>query len=274
MIGHFIPHPRTSYPEGHLTRFAALQSEIPELELIDDLRVLAVSWDLVFVDTLPVDVLRRAEPVLRVLHYRGTRLVLIARALNERYLRPDIFDLVLVPGPYEGEAGRVVAPLVLLGPEAPRDIDTLLVPSKGQDNFWWRPIARRTGVAVAGPIARDEISRARVVIGQGGTGVLYETLWSGGRLVCLPSSREQRNRAEAARQAGEAIVVAGGLGQIDRAVQAVLQMEPLGRRPTGVDEAVALAFDTMKPRIWTFALHSGPDGPDVRQPRLPFFVPR
>jgi UDP:flavonoid glycosyltransferase YjiC (YdhE family) len=80
--------------------------------------------------------------------------------------------------------------------------------------------------------------RANVVVCAGGVNSLYEALWAGCRVVCVPQSDEEKVRLIHATRAGEAVVTM--TEGFEEAVSRVRGMVPLGRRPSGVTEAVAM----------------------------------
>ena len=239
-VGHFIPHQPGLMPDGHATRHEALLAVYPDLLLADQYACLQQQWDVMVMDTHPFGRNNEFKVPVEALHEAGTKLVLLARYRGFPTRTPPIFDETVVPGPYEGSLGRVVDPIVILGPDAEATIPVLVVPSFQHPDLLSLfvdiyPFTRTP--------ARDHIPQAEVVIGYGGTGSLYETLWSGRRYVAVPQSREQAHRASLAEDAGEAIVVSSRLRDVPLAVDSVLQKTPLGRRLTGAEDAMSIILE-------------------------------
>lgn len=259
-IAYYVYHAMPAHAEGHWTRFRALQSVIPELVLVDDVSRLHAQWDIVLVDSYPLGKNRELVPILPVLRERGTKTVLIARAVNERYSGyPWDYDAVLVPGPYEGTEGslrrpaddprqpKVVDPMVTLGlPRQYKDpgIDVLLVPASAQSPDWWELVA---GLYQHSTLdhAHWQIARSNIVVGTGGAGTLYEALYSGCRYVALPLNVEQGTRIENAIAAGEAIIRVDHAYEIERAVAWIRGSKPLGRREISMVPALEVILATL-----------------------------
>jgi hypothetical protein len=275
---YIIPHPPSDKPEGHNTRYNALKEYFPELQLAWTLEQIIKNswgdgsykespWDIAFIETI------KWEGVLWdsiVTSFRKTKLIHLSRAQSTPSDIPDIFDGTLTTGPYEGTSGVILGPFVQLGPEVTKDIDVLLVPSWGQNDIWWRRINPKLNIIAASGWAPKQISRANIVIGSGGAGTLYETLWSGSKLVCLPQCEEQLIRATNAKDAGEAIVISTP-DKVGESIERVKCLQSLGRREPFMPDLVEKinAIPISKRLVFTGRL--GPPDTGKAGQRLPSF---
>jgi hypothetical protein len=243
---YYMPHPYRSTPEGHTTRYNALKSIFPDLHLATSPQELLRDSNLVFIDTLPMGRNNELKNAIPILKYRGTKIVFIARALNEPIAIPDnVYDAIITTGPYEETGGSKNNPIILLGTRG-TPIDILLVPSYGQNNYWWLPFQPLNGVQIVSEVpAINLIASADVVIGAGGLTV-YEALWSGAKLITIPQSIEQRTRIRSAVAAGESIVEIASVREIEKAIETVRGMKSLGPRDTGLHEIELLAQDIFR----------------------------
>jgi hypothetical protein len=149
--------------------------------------------------------------------------IAIAKSTNHP-VREIVADATVPIGPYEGIAGSV-GPLVRVAPKRELDTDLLLVPSWGQNYRWFHGLPGIPGGWL-------DMPRAEIVICAGGSS-LYEALWSGCRVVCLPQGREQETRARFAAAAGESVVVVLDSASLPGAIKKAQKMRSLGRRDTG-----------------------------------------
>jgi hypothetical protein len=214
-IVHILPHPPVDAFEGHNSRHAALKEQIPDLELrwcdVRGRQPEDEDWDIALVESGA-----HAPANGRAIH--------LAKALSF----PLSCDLMIPIGPYEGLLGSV-GPLIRQAPEVSRDIDLLLCATSTHGE-WWRGMPGKRG-------GWGLMPRANVVVCAGGV-TLYEALWAGCRVVCVPQSDEEKVRLIHATRAGEAVVTM--TEGFEEAVSRVRGMVPLGRRPSGVTEAVAM----------------------------------
>jgi hypothetical protein len=229
---YIISHAPSGKPEGHITRYNTLKESFPELQLAWNVEQLGGSWDLALIETISED---HKDVWDTIKDFQGTKLVHISKAQNSPVSVPDIFDLTVTTGPYEGVDGEVSGPFVQVSSEVERDIPLLLLPSWGQNDTWWRRIPPSTGCIFATDWAPKLIARATTVISAGGVSV-YEALWSGCKLVCLPQNREQTTRATNAKKAGESIIIS--TGDIIGDIKKVSLLKSLGRREPNITEAI------------------------------------
>lgn len=254
LVAHYVPRPRSG---GRQTRAALLGAQLVTSAEV----LLGNPWDLVLIDVDPLGPDRELRDVLPVLDERGTRLVLLARTLNDPQPLPAAYELAVQIGPYEAvEANATIGPLVAV-PDRSEDLDVLMVVGSADPRRWSRQarLIQQSGRELTvlarapfkpfpggykGPIVTgsgyDWVGRARVVVGGGGVGTLYEALWSGGRLVASPYTEEQSVRIRLAQQAGEAIARVWALEQTLPAIERVEARTPLGKRPGGLLELRAL----------------------------------
>lgn len=248
-IGHYVPHRLPAFPDGHVTRNRVIAEAMPELATIEPGPKFP-KVDRLIVDTHPLGPAGELAQVLPAIQGRGGKTILLARGLNapDRDYPHD----VRLTFPYEGEGGDAIDPLVPIEPAAEPDIDVLVVPSRlfsfrmrrwaaiadelvdaGFDVTLMWPHPYRTKAKTIQGDAAEPTARSRVVVGGGGAGTLYGTLWAGRPYVVARTfTREQEVRVDLATKAGEAI--ADGRTDLAAAVRTALAMDSRPIRPNGV----------------------------------------
>lgn len=257
--------PELHDPCGHLTRCRALIGEWGAESVLtfasSDIAQ-AGAGDVVVMDTYAFGYLRDAERLLRQARERGAKLVWMRRRLPPPapwYAGAiGTFDLVIVPGPYEGMTGDVTVDPLIAAADPGQPSRTLIVTSMlpARRTLWEEVASIVPDAAIATPerlhAVRDWRSRdwrggasprssmltADVVIGSGGL-TMYEALWSGARYVALEMAIDQPGRVENATAAGEPVVRAQGSGRVPAAVAAALQLEKPPVRQSGAAAAVS-----------------------------------